>query len=89
MKKIWKFELNLQDIVNIVMPSNAKILSIQVQHGLPCLWALVEDSSLKETRTFITHETGESIDDLNLKEYIGSYQRDNGNLVSHVFELLF
>jgi len=82
--KIWKWTLQITDLQQIEMPIGAEILSVQVQHGLPQVWALVKESNETEKRTFITCGTGNPIPE-NIGRYLGTYQCDNGALVFHVF----
>ena len=88
MQAIWKFPLNYYDTNFISMPKGAKILSIQNQYEIACIWALIPDiTSDTETRIFIIYGTGHT-HELIKGNYIGTYQLDNGNLVFHVFEII-
>lgn len=87
MKTIHKFALELKDSQKILMPGSAAILALQVQHGEPCLWALVDTEQPLVTREFITRGTGHPIDDL-AHNYIGTYQLKGGDLVFHVLEVV-
>jgi hypothetical protein len=60
-KVIWKFELEPTDNQEIEMPKGAEILTAQNQVGIPCLWALVDPTAEKETRTFEVVGTGHPI----------------------------
>jgi hypothetical protein len=67
------------------MPRNADILCVQVQHGVPCMWALVDDEAEYEGRVIEVLGTGwEMSADMGRSEYVGTYQTDGG-LVWHVF----
>lgn len=82
MKRIWKFELNNKEVQ---MPERAEILTLQIQHGKLCVWAMVDPQAKLETRKFEIHGTGDNVpDDSSL--YIGTYQERGGNLIWHVFE---
>lgn len=85
-KRIWKFPLKVEDFQEIEMPACAEILSIQVQNGIPCMWAIVSPDASKETRTFATYGTGHEYPPATeLKQtFIGTYQLPY--LVYHVFE---
>lgn len=88
MKTIWKYQLPLQDSFTIDIPKGAKILSLQTQENIPCIWILVNKNRLLERRTFKTFGTGfDEIEDRNLN-YIGTYQVHEGSFVFHVFEVL-
>ena len=85
MTQIWKFELKLE----VEMPINAEILTIQVQHGNVYLWAIVDsEDQEREIRIFENIGTGHTIpDDIGVnRKYIATYQLEGGALVYHVFE---
>ena len=85
---ILKYKLNASAIQQIEMPQGAKILCIQVQNGVPCIWALVDTGSFLTKRTFEIFGTGQAIpDDVIKRNYIGTFQLDNGDLVFHCFEI--
>ena len=92
MKTIWKYELETIDQNKIEMPIKAEILTVQIQHGTPCLWVLVDPdldpNNDKETRYFEVHGTGHIIRDdiVSTRNYIGTYQLNGGALIFHVFE---
>jgi hypothetical protein len=88
-KTIWKFELETTDNQTIEMPVNAKILTVQTQNKVPCLWALIDPRESKEKRFFEVFGTGQEVlDDYGVnKNYLGTYQLHDGCLVFHVFEL--
>lgn len=50
MSVIWKFPVRPDSAIEL--PKGATILSVHVQHGQPCLWALVDPSAPKEWRRF-------------------------------------
>ena len=87
---IWKFQFLPNDRITIEMPVAAKILSLQVQNDIPCIWAVVDPKAQIETRTFIMFGTGHQINvDLQQRyNFIGSFQMMNGHLVFHLFEEL-
>lgn len=85
MKMIWKFRLKMVDRQGVMMPGGAKILCIQVQHGEPQLWALVDPEAVGEVRTFAIYGTGHVIDGAG--EYLDTYQLHGGGLIFHVFEV--
>ena len=70
------------------MPKGAEILTIQIQDGIPCLWALVDPDQKTESKTIIVLGTGDTISKLDRKEYIGTYQERQGMFVWHAFELI-
>ncbi len=42
MKRVYKYELKVDDVTELQLPSGAEILTVQVQYGIPCLWALID-----------------------------------------------
>lgn len=83
MKKIWKFQLQVTDTQIVEMPVGAEILSLQVQHSVPCIWALVDDHVGREKVTFTAYGTGHDV--YHRSGYVGTYQLHTGTLVFHVF----
>lgn len=45
MKKIYKYQLLQVDDQYVKMHKNAEILSIDVQNGIPCIWAMIDDDA--------------------------------------------
>ena len=85
---IWKYAVPVQDMITLMIPRNAQVLTVQVQHGEPQLWALVDPDNPPEQRTFRLAGTGHVIEgSVNIFSYVGTYQLDDGALVFHLFEL--
>lgn len=86
-KTIWKFEIQPQQ-TSVEMPKGAEILTIQMQYGNPCIWALVDPLNDKEIRSIEVFGTGHSIYyDMGIeRKYIGTFQLADGALVFHLFE---
>lgn len=80
---IWKFDLTMADSQIVWMPTNARILTVQMQRGIPCVWAVVDEYEETEPRVIRIFGTGNPYD-ANAAHYIGTVQ--NGPLVWHVFE---
>ncbi len=68
------------------LPLNAQALSVQVQHGQPQLWMLVDASEPTAPRRFAIRGTGHPCDGLRASHYLGTFQLDGGALVFHLFE---
>lgn len=85
MKTIYKYPLEVTDENQIEMPVGAEILCVQVQHGIPCIWAKVETDNPSTYTTILTYGTGHPVNPN--AAYIGTYQMVNGDLVFHVFSL--
>lgn len=88
MKRIYKYQLQIEGIQQISMPVGAQILKIDTQANVPVIWALVAAGPVEETRVIETFGTGHEIPDDPKRTYLGSYQVSVwGNLfVGHVFE---
>lgn len=95
MKTIWKKQLQVTNIQTIVLPVGSQILTMQVQHGVPYLWALVSPPETpvggkepipakNEEITIYTYDTGHPCPQ-DKADYIGTYQVMFGDLVFHVF----
>lgn len=85
-KQIWKYQLLTIGINEIEMPKGAKILSLQMNNKIPCIWAIVNPNAEKEIRRFNIYGTGHNITEDDLK-YIGTFQMHNDMLVFHLFEI--
>lgn len=84
--QIWKFPFEVTDKVFLAMPAEARVLTVQVQNGMPCLWALVEPRNTPDGLTeFRIVGTGHEFDGKG--EYIGTFQLREGALVFHVFKV--
>ena len=84
-KTIWKYEIPDGQIVTVSMPKGARLLSVQVQRGVPMLWALVDPKAPVERRTFHIAGTGWDFDPDGLN-YVGTFQVSGGEFVFHLFE---
>ena len=84
---IWKFPLPVTDEVTVAaLPVGAQILTVQMQHDIPCIWALVDQYAKSEERRFRTYGTGYDIP-ANPGQYIGTVHMHGSILVWHVFEV--
>ena len=86
--RIWKYVLEVADEQFILMPHGARIISVQVQGSLVCLWAVINPlQDAKSPRRILTIGTGNpGPTDLHHLAFIGTYQLYEGALVFHVFE---
>ncbi len=84
---IWKYSLKLTDCQVIEMPKGARLLSVAEQHGILCLWALVDTTADKTDRSIVLIGTGHFAPAPNDPfTYVGSTLSDGGNFVWHVFD---
>jgi len=85
--RIHKYTLKVEGTEILQMPKGAQILSVQVQHGEPQLWALVDETAEIVGRLFSTYGTGQEFPHaLDHGKFIGTYQLMHGSVVFHVFD---
>lgn len=84
MKTIWKYNLDYRTTIIEDIPTDAKILKVDMQRGRLCLWALVDQDNERESRRFVMIETGKGVPDWDLN-YIGTVHV-LADYVLHVFE---
>ena len=83
---IWKYRVPIQDRFLLMMPAGAVVLKVDIQRGEPYLWALVNESMpAMDDRAFRLLGTGQPADDVNPRNYVGTFQMYAG-LVFHLFE---
>jgi hypothetical protein len=82
--KIYKWTLKLLDRQIIPMPEGSEILTVQAQNGVPCLWAVVNETAQPVPRVIAIYGTGNPMPEMYGK-YIASFQQVG--FVWHVFEL--
>lgn len=89
MKKIYKYPIEIQDEQVVLLPTGAKILTVQTQGGKACLWAMVNPTIPNDMAVTIRiFGTGHTIQDADRLEYIGTIQMCGGALVFHVFKVV-
>lgn len=81
---IWKFPFVIEDVVTVSMPEDATVLSVQVQNGEPCIWAVVDPSNPIVMRIFHLRGTGHALGEVG--QFIGTFQMMDGGLVFHLFD---
>ncbi len=84
---IWKCILRTTDFQQVDLPMGAQILTVQMQHDKPCLWALVNPDAPNESVTIETVGTGNQMLEADNRTYIGTYQMFNGDLIWHCFKV--
>lgn len=81
---IYKYPLLILDEQEIEMPMGARIMTVQMQNGQPCLWAHVHPGNTLEKRKILIRGTGHPANDVGC--YISTFQMKGGELVFHAFE---
>lgn len=84
MKTIFKYLLEVTDVQEIELPVGGKPLCVQVQNGMPWIWALVDDKNPKEAKAVRMYATGHNCEE-SISDYLGTFQLESGSLVFHVF----
>jgi hypothetical protein len=82
---VWKFPLLMETIQTVQMPEICRPLTVMVQRGIPCIWALVAENSPAVPVKVRIFGTGHSGVPPRRSDYLGSFQLDDGALVFHVF----
>lgn len=86
MNAIWKFPIKaLQARFALNMPKGAEILSVQMQGGVPTIWASVDPHNGEIAREFAIVGTGHQ-EVTRYHHYLGTVQ--DGMFVWHVFEII-
>lgn len=88
MKTIYKYPLDLQVLwyQKIQLPKNARILSVQYQGDVICIWALVDPDAPPVIREVFTCGTGHLlVDEIEQKIYLATLQMPGSTFVWHVF----
>lgn len=83
---IYKYPLIIVSKQTLLLPLNARILTVQAQRDTVCLWALIHyEGDTPESRTIEIFGTGEPMDEAH-REYVDTAQV--GLNIWHVFERL-
>ncbi len=81
----YKLEPYYHTIFKFNIPKHAKILTVQLQNDIICLWVLCNSDDTDNYRTFLIYGTDTVIHPENYHmEYIGSVQQYTS--ICHVFE---
>jgi len=85
MKTIFKYNIPITDEADIIMPRNARILSV-AQGGQFALsvWALVDTDMPRTSRKFYVYGTGNPAPHADTQIYVGTVPMSNG-FVWHLF----
>ena len=84
--KVFKYPLTDKAIQKVVLPKDASILDIQVQYGVPTIWAAVDPTEKDVTCNLQIVGTGVDIQkEDEIIGYVGTFQLMEGRLVNHVF----
>lgn len=83
--RVYKYPIEaLGDWVTLRMPAGAEPLCVQVQNGVPCIWARVKVGDPPTSHHFRIAGTGHDLGS-NVGRHLGSFQLHGGGLIFHVF----
>ena len=89
MQTIYKYKLDTTDNQVVLLPPFSEILTVQLQDGVPHLWALVDTNIVEKIPiTIEIFGTGNPIPD-GRRRYINTYLLREDRLVFHVFEKIY
>lgn len=87
MKQVFKYQIPFEGSFKLNLPEGSRMLSVQLQGDLPCLWVLVDPYAALVSYDFVCRGTGHKADCLGAAEFLGTVQFDNGALIFHFFSL--
>ena len=70
--------------VAVMMPLRRRVLSVQAQHNVPCVWALIDPESPLSLVAFACVLTGAAVP-ASAGAYVGTVLLDGGAFVLHIF----
>jgi hypothetical protein len=82
---IYKYPLKLERFQLLPMPMNVRMLCIQMQRGVPTLWAQCEVDESVMYRKIRCYPTGVN-DGPIVGQYIGTVQQLDGDLIWHYYD---
>lgn len=87
MYRVYKYPVKMTNYFEVEMPKDAEILKVDVQHGQPFMWALVDPENEEMERIrFRRAGTGNDIKEDDII-YRGTFFVDGGKFVYHLFEI--
>jgi hypothetical protein len=87
MMRVYKYTLGIEDEQKVRMPIGAKVLSVQMQDDVLCVWALVNPDAGREYRRFFIHGTGHVVRYPDEALFVGTVHLPEHGLVFHIFVL--
>lgn len=83
-ESIWKYELPIEDQFVLQLPVDSKVLSLQMQNGIPCIWVRVNTKAIGTLpQYFHWFGTGQPLNS-GAVNFIGTIQMDT--MVFHLFQ---
>lgn len=87
MRVVYKYVVDVADTVTVQMPHGAELLHLDMQMGLPCIWALVDTDQKEVPHQFAWRGTGHDCSGLRADQHVGTVLLHSGRLVFHLFDL--
>ena len=88
MQSVYKYKLTMAGNFELRMPVGAKLLTVQVQCGHPCVWAMVDTTGKMATRKFALRGTGHQCEpEVVGAAFVGTFQLNDGEFIGHLFDL--
>ena len=87
MNSIHKYPVEVGDEIAVSMPIGATILHLDMQLGVPCIWALVDTSVPLVIRRFRWRGTGHDCEGIAAEDHVGTIMMHSGRLVFHLFQV--
>jgi hypothetical protein len=88
--RIFRYQLPVNDIVNVWMPVGAQALSVAPTRDGSNeidLWALVDTDNESDYKTFLVFGTGNPVDLPEYAQFVGTVALLGGSFIGHVFEV--
>lgn len=85
MLKVFKYPIGSEREFAIEMPIGARVLTVQEQGMVPCLWALVDPEAAPEPVRFALRDTGDDATDVAEATYVGTFQVRHLGYVLHLW----
>jgi hypothetical protein len=82
--RIFKYPLEIAEVQKVILHAAYKLLTVQMQHGKPVLWAMVSAEDTRRTEIEI-RVLGTGQESAWPGEYLGTVQEADGNLIWHFF----
>lgn len=84
MRRMFKYELDITDEQTVTAPRGWRPFAAQLQAGVLCLWAEVDDSDLQVDHSVFVHGTGHPVNPA-AETFVDTFQLPDTGLVFHVF----
>ena len=85
-RAVWKFPLEQVPAQVIEIPAGSELLSIEVQNGIPCIYALVDPKEKNKKLIWIdVVGTGDQIVIESGMRFMKTVMLHNGDAVFHIF----